>query len=148
MSRYIDMYERIEQQHRGGFIALTATIMISLSLLTIVTALSFHGFVNRFSILESELKLKSTYAAEACVEVAMLRIAQADHYHLTTFPISVRIDAANCEIIAVTPGTFPGEFTIEARAVSGGAVTNLQVEVYVSDAPDVEVISWREVPTL
>lgn len=141
----------------SGFIALMSVIIISAILLVLVFTLGVSSFFNRFDALDAENKRISLGLAEACVNVAMLKIAQNPNYG-TTPPLpaggecvsvgdtcSAAASKKVCKICTVTPvATFPK--TIETRAVYNGAYTNLSVAVDNSVPGNFTVNAWSELP--
>ncbi len=118
-----------------GFIALMSAIIISVILLLIVTNLSFTGFYGRSDILDSELKERSSALAEACVDTALLNLAQNVNY---IGDVIVELD--KCTIQSVAGG---GSIkTIKVKADYKNYITNLQV--LVDSTNDMAVVSWEE----
>ena len=139
-----------------GYIALIAAILISVSLLIMVAVVSFEGFYSRFTILESELKEQSDYLAEACVQTAILKISKDEQYYLASFPEIILVEANDptdpgddmtCEIVDVSHIGFgiPGDYNIEAKGVSGDAITNLCVTVEFSSNTSYTIEDWEEI---
>lgn len=133
-------------KNQSGFIALTSTIIIVLILVTITVIVSLSGFLGRFNILDKEFKEKSASLAEACVEVAIIRIIGSPSYSPTNecVPISDSCPSGSntCTIVSVesnTPTT--GQTFIKARAVFSEATTNLGVAI---DSTTYGIVSWQE----
>ena len=61
--------QRTKQPTNDGFIALITAILLSAALLILVVAVSLEGYFSRFTVLESEQKEISIYAAETCVQL-------------------------------------------------------------------------------
>lgn len=131
--------------NQGGYIALISAILISVSLLTLVIAVSSEGFYSRFNVLESEQKEISTYLAESCLQTAILEIAQDSNYNDDPIIIPVG-DDLECEIVSVDAGTFPSTRLVRTQGIIGDAYTNLEVEIGAS--PTYEIVSWIELPEL
>lgn len=127
----------------AGFAALMSAIIISLSLLVMVTAVSYRGFAARFTILESELKETSVFLAEACVQTALLKITRYVSYSGNE---TIPVGSLECRIGNIT-GPISAR-TIRASASFRGAHTNLVVVVDASRLPEVAIIAWEEVATL
>lgn len=125
------------QHHTEGFVALMSVVIISAILLVLVFTLGASSFFNRFDALDAENKRVSLGLAEACVNVGMLRIAQANYTSGT-----IVVDGSKtCKICLLTPGGL-----IQTRAVYNGAYTNLQVAI--NNIPgSYDVTSWIESPT-
>lgn len=122
-------------EDQKGYIALITAILISISLLILTMAVSFEGYFSRFTVLESDHKEKSMYLAEACVQTAILKLAQDSGY---TGGEMIPVGDDECRIV---PGT--GGNTILVQASSSEAYTNLEVEV----GSDSNIVRWEEVPT-
>ena len=133
----------INTTKEGGFIALITAILISISLLIIVIAVSFQGFAGRFAILESELKEESDFLAEACVQTARLKLLQDNSY---TGDETITVGNKTCRIVDVD-NTPLSNATIQVSASSSDAYTNLEVIVDASAPPTVFIKSWEEVPS-
>ena len=125
----------ISKNRDKGFIALITAIAISLILLVITVTLNQSGFLTRSTLLDSEYKERSSALAEACVDVALLKLVN-DPSYLGSETITIGSDS--CDI---RPITLP---TIETRAVFQQAATNLEVVI---DPSDLSVVSWNEVPS-
>jgi hypothetical protein len=127
-----------------GYIALISAILISVSLLTLVAAVSLEGYFSRFSILESEQKEMSAYLAESCFNTAVLKISQNAQY-VGGLPL-IKVGDAQCKIVSVSQGTvFASNRLIRTQGVVGDAYTNLQIEIDPSKLPQVDIVSWVEV---
>ena len=132
------MYGQTNQKNRG-FLALTTTMLVSAALIILVIAVGFEGFFARFSILESELKEESVYLAEACVEIAILKIAQDEDY---AGGETVPVGAASCDIDNVSGDIWAK--IIETTGVAGDAYTHLEAEVNMGNPTNPIINSWEE----
>ena len=131
-------YELGKKKNRNGFTALMATIIISVILFLIASTLSMTGFAGRLNILDSEYKERSVALSEACVDVALLKLAGDQTY---TGNVSVPVGLDTCNIQSIDPNINP--IIIKTKATFQKAVTNLEVKVSKSD---LSVVSWQEVP--
>lgn len=122
---------------QNGYIALTSAIIITILLLAITVSLGFSGFFTRFNILDSESKERSLALAEACIDKAMLNIAQNLLYN----PINetVAIESDQCKIVSVTASG--NQRTIKTQAVVNKSYTNLKIVI---NADTFSIISWEE----
>ena len=128
-----------------GFIALTSAIVIVLVLVTITVVVSISGFLGRFNILNVEFKEKSYGLAEACVEVAIIKLANDSLYSPPIGGECVPVEDSclpppgenTCTIVSVTGGA---NKTIRAKAVYRESHTNLEATVDSS----YKIIDWRE----
>ena len=127
----------------GGYIALISAIIISVLLLAITFTLSFTAFYSRFNVLDSEFKKVSSALAEACVNSAMLRIANDSSYTLSVedeLTFDPPANTKKCKIISVSSGLSK---TIKTQASYRKAYTDLQVQVTYTGT-DVVINSWTE----
>lgn len=124
---------------KSGYIALTSAIIVSILILAVILSLNFSAFFGRFNILASEYKENSLALAEACVEEALLKLAQNNSY---SGDEEIAIGDNACRIFPIVSGV---QKTIQTKAVFQNAVSNLKV---VLDPNDFSVISWEEIPTL
>lgn len=127
----------LKDKSNAGFIAIMSAAIISILLLTITVSLGLSGFFGRLNILDSESKERSSALAEACINTAILNLAQG-----STITGSVAVGGDNCNIISVQnniPST--GQTTIQAQAVINKAYTNLKIIV---DNNTFTAISWEE----
>lgn len=132
---------------RKGFVALITAIVLSVILMTVTVSLNQVGFLARSEVLDSEYKDRSSALAEACVDTALLKLANDPAYTVTT-PTSVTVGSDTCSIDSV--GTVGTQIAINTSAVfplpsitSQGAFTRLQIVV---NSSDLTVVSWNEVP--
>lgn len=123
----------LEKENQKGFVALITAIILSVILIVVTVTLNRSGFFARGAILEAEFKETSSALAEACVDVALLKLA-------TNTPIvpneEIEIGENKCSIIGVLGDT------IKTNAEYRGSVTNLQV---VFNPSDFSIDSWSEV---
>lgn len=135
------MYEQNRSKQKG-FVALMTALIVSVSLLILVLAVGFESYYTRFSIFESDLKEKSIYLAEACVQEAILELSKDSGF--SGGGSAKNLASGQCIIDAVTvSGT--NERLIEVTASSSEAFTHLEVEVDISSAPDISITRWQEV---
>ncbi len=130
-------------QTQSGYIALMSAIIISILLLAITVGLGFNGFFGRLNIVDSDSKERSSALAEACVDVAILKLVSDKDYVLT--PADQNIQIGNnpkniCSIMSLSPipRTFP--ITIQTQSNINKAFTNLEVIV----DNNFEITSWQE----
>jgi hypothetical protein len=122
----------------SGYIALMSAIIISIVLITVVSSVSVSGFFGRFNILDSEYKEISSGLAEACVEIAIIKLANDNSYvGGEVFPVG----AENCEIVSITLN--PPDYTVKTQGIYNNAYTNLEVKL--SNSGDFAITLWKEV---
>ncbi|MDD5068282.1 MAG: hypothetical protein PHS53_00910 [Candidatus Pacebacteria bacterium] len=121
-------------KQKQGFIALISTIVISVVLLLVVSTASLTGFYGRSDILDSELKERTNALAEACVDKAILYVADGSAH---TYPELVSVSTDKCYIDSISAGV------IKTHALYSSFRTNLQVTI---NTANFSVFSWEEVP--
>lgn len=120
-----------------------SAIIISAVLLMIALTGSFDGFMARSNVLDSELKDRSSAAADACADHAMLLIANDSTYTSTRAnPVILSTNNLDsCRVYVLDTG---GTKTIFVQATSSkAAVTNLLIGYNQTTA---QVTSWQETP--
>ena len=127
----------IFNRKQDGFIALLTAILLSLILIIITTTLNQTSFFTRSMLLDAEYKERSAALAEACVDIARLKIANDPTYPGNESSISIGSDI--CQIRPIISNT------IETRATSSESVTNLRVVI--SPYPNLSIVSWEEIPS-
>ncbi len=123
---------------KRGMLALMSAIILSVILLILATTLSFTGFYSRFNILESETKEQSSALADACIDIALLNLAQNASYPGN---LSYSVGEKTCFVGSVS--TTGGEVTFKTRGIFSNSYTNLKI---VLNETDLSVISVEEVP--
>ena len=122
----------------SGFAALMSSIIISVILLLVATNLSLTGFYARSNILDAEFKERSSALAEACADVAFIKLANdPDYTWAETIPV---LGSDVCTIQTINPALDP--ITIQTKAIFQNATTDLQIKI---DKDDLSVISWEEI---
>jgi hypothetical protein len=138
-----------------GFVALMSVIIISAILLGLTAAANTAGFFSRFSELDGEYKQASYALAGACVNTALLTLAQ--QYAYAPSNQQVMLGSDSCIIVGVTTVSAAASsktVTIQTRAAYKNTFTTLQVTAQVQNplvagtavAPDIIAVSWREIP--
>lgn len=128
---------------KGGYIALISIIVISVLLLTMGVVISFGGFFTRFTILENEYKEISTSLAEACADMAILKLIENWNYAGGEDQI---IDSNSCRIVSVQDIN-GSQKLIKTKAVYQNSHTNLEIAVE-KNGSKINIIFWREIPVL
>jgi hypothetical protein len=129
----------------AGFIALITAIILGVILMVVAISLSTTGYFTRGQVVDAEYKEHSRSLAEACVQIALLRLASnpaANHYLQTIGSdrciIGNPIPSATDYIIS-TLAAFPATTTS-----AFGAITYLQIKALKSN---LSIIEWKECPT-
>ena len=120
--------------NKSGYIALISTILLSVALITLVVTIGFSGFLTRFNILITEAKEVSVNLAEACINLAILKIVEDPAYPGNE---TINVGGSQCLIRPIQDsGT---NKIIESQAVYNEAYTNLQVFV---NSLSYDIVSW------
>ena len=136
--------------HERGFVALMSVILICAVLLMVVFTLYVSSFFARFDALDGEHKHESIELAEACVNAAILRVAQDSNYAPLPAGDCIGIkgvcgsaDQMICKICSVT---YAGKSaTTEVRAEVDGAYSNLKV-TFSTVSGRALISDWQEIP--
>ena len=130
----------IRNTSQSGFAVLMSTIILSAIMLAVVFSLNFSGFFTRFNLRDSENKERSLAMAEACAQVAVLKINQEPTTYAGNETLS--LSSNNCTIRPIptaSPIVYPR--VIQTTATDSGAVSNIVVDL----DSNLSVIRWREV---
>lgn len=130
---------------QSGFVALISVIIITILLVIISVSISTTSFFSRFNVADGEYKKRSSELAEACVDAALLKLAQDPSY---AGGESIAVGSDSCQVVSVS--STATQYTVKTKALfpqgtAYQAVTNLQVTV---DSSSFSIISWQELPTL
>ncbi|MDE1925471.1 MAG: hypothetical protein KGH79_04860 [Patescibacteria group bacterium] len=135
--------------HASGFVALISAILISAVLLALLVATNRSSFYARFDALDAEHLSAAQNLAGACVQEALLRLAQDYNYLPAPGGDAVSIGADSCMIASVS-STGASERVISFSAKQGDSYANEVVTAKVSDpsaaagGPNITVISSQE----
>lgn len=120
-----------------GFIALMSAIIISAVLLLVATAGSLTGFYGRSNVLDSELKDRSSAAADACADEAFLQVATNPGYAGTMLFTLNPLDSCRAQVSGLSPNKM-----VRIQATSSNmATTNLLISY---NPITYTVTSWQE----
>lgn len=109
----------------GGYIALMATIVISLVLLVMVVRAGFVGWSTRFMVLGTEAKEQANALAEGCADQALASLVTDTSYLGGSTSVT---PAGTCSTSAIDPlDLASGVVTIRTQAIVNNAYANLQV---------------------
>mgnify|MGYP001567158670 CR=1 FL=1 len=125
---------------KSGYIALTSAIIISVLILSIGLSLSFTGFFSRFNVLDSEYKEKGFALAKACVDKALLKLAQNISYSGNEY---IAVGNDQCLIFPVE--TLGNQKIVKTKAIFQNSVTNLKTIV---NSSDFSIVSEEEISSL
>ena len=114
-----------KDESKKGYIALMATIIISLILLVMIVEAGSSGWYARFNILGTEAKEQATALAEGCAEQAMAKLLTDPTY---TGNSTSTLANGNCHTFPIELNTpTPGLLTIKTQAKVRDSYTNLKV---------------------
>jgi len=121
-----------KKSRENGFVAIMATIIISLVLLASTLSVSRNSFYMRSNVLNREFKKTSFTLAESCVYKTLQKLSIDYFYIPTKGGEDILVGSDSCRIRKVVhsienTNTRIKSVTIEASAQSGGAHTNLIV---------------------
>lgn len=124
---------------RDGYIAITSAIIISIVLMAVVLATGATGFRSRANTLAASYKAESRYLAEACVDYALLELAENTAYAGNE---TVAVGEKTCAILPIESlAENPPKKQIRTNATVMNAKTSLKVKVISSD---LSLFSWEE----
>lgn len=126
------------KKSENGFVVLMSTIILSAVMLAVVFSLSTSGFFTRLNLLDSENKEASFALAEACGQIAVLKLHQNSSY---TGNETITVEREVCRILAKE--TSGSEIIIKTKSTIGGAVSNVIINL---DSITLAVNRWREAP--
>ncbi len=128
-----------QKNKNQGYIALMATIVISLVLLVMIVEEGSSGWYARFNILGTEAKEQASTLAEGCAEQAMANLLTNPSYTGntdTTSPIGT------CHVFPIQIDyPVPGLLTIKTQAVVNDSYANLDMAMNMND------IHFGSIPT-
>ncbi len=143
-----------------GYIALMATIIISIILLVMSVEQSSSGWSARFNILGTEAKEQANSLAEGCAEQATANLLTDPAFE---GGVTITTPIGTCNILPIKvnePG--PGLVTIYTQAIVRGSYTNLKIVLNMNDvhmgsipgAPstasptnlNLTIDTWNEIP--
>jgi hypothetical protein len=133
-------------ENEKGFIALMATIIISLILAVMALEESAAGFHARFNILGTEAKEQATALAEGCADQAAAHLITDPNYLGNS---TATLAAGTCHIFPIALNSpAPGLATVKTQAQVRGSYANLAITLNMSNLPlGVIIEEWEEVPT-
>jgi hypothetical protein len=114
--------------------------------LLFVSATNFESYYTRFAVLGSEAKEISAHLAEACVNTAILRLAQNQTYSVVPQGQHIPVGDRECMINSITSGVFPSERIIRVTGIHDTAHTHLEVEIDTGTLPTITIMKWEEKP--
>jgi hypothetical protein len=128
----------MKRNSEKGFIAIISAIIISGILMLVVASSGLSGIYSRSNTLDTELKERADAAADACVDEALLQLAQNSSY---TGGIMTTNSLDQCRIGKVTTSGSNYQFEVQATS-SNMAVTNLLIW---ADTGDLTIKRWLEI---
>ncbi|MEK7548911.1 MAG: hypothetical protein AAB496_00235 [Patescibacteria group bacterium] len=121
----------------NGYLAITSAIILSIIAMVLAVGLSFSSYFGLSDIQDANLKETSVALAEACVDKALLSLAQNINY---TGNEIIAVGSSTCSIL---PTEISSTYKIiKTGANFSGAVTNLKITA-VTSSP-FEILKWEE----
>ncbi len=132
-------------KNQSGYIAIISAIVISVMLIGLAFVSSFTGYFARFNILDTEFKKKSLGLAEACAEIALLKLAaNPTAFFSTADELNIDIGGETCDIVSKENNyPAPGQTTIKTRSVYQNSFSNIQL---IATTDNLSIISYEELP--
>jgi hypothetical protein len=111
--------------NNGGYIALMATIIISLVLLVMIVNEGFSGWMTRFSVLGTEAKEQANALAEGCADQALASLITDPSYLGNT---TSHTPGGDCKVFAISQADLDaGLVTLKTQASVRDAFANLEL---------------------
>lgn len=130
-----------------GFIALITALVLGVILMVVALTLSTTGYFARGQVLDAEYKEHSRSLAEACVDIALLKLAANPS---DSGLVTVTIGSDSCVIGAILKTgsiyTIPTHAVFPASASVSQAFTYLLIKVN-DIASNLSIAEWKECPT-
>ena len=145
----------------GGYVALMATIVISIMLLVMTVEGGALGWSARFNILGTEAKEQAHALAEGCADQALAAIVTDASYQGNATTVTA---GGTCRVFPIQFDTpTEGFVTVKTQAEIRNAFVNLKIVMSLNDihlgmpvangeapiAPpnfNIDTVSWREIP--
>lgn len=122
------------QTSRGGYIALTAAIILTLIVMTVALMFSNSNFLGRFDTLGLEQKDVSKESAQGCLEYARLKLKTGYYGGNET----INVGSSTCMVLTIQNSG--NNKIIDATSNEGGKVTNLELTVVSSTLSAVSLV--------
>jgi Tfp pilus assembly protein PilV len=118
-----------------GFAALVSVLIISAILTVITFEASTASYLARADLFDAENKTQSSAAARACVQAALLKLAQNSAYQPAPAGDTVSIENGQSCVIAGAAAS-GNDILVTTRASTHGAQTRLTVTVHPRQASE------------
>lgn len=125
---------------RGGYIAIMSSIILSLMLMLVSISLGSSSLFTRLNVVDFGNKQLSYFVARSCLNDALFKLADSASY---TGNETLIISSRTCILSTIT--TSGANKIIQAKAIIGGATTNLKLTV---NATSLSTVSLEELATL
>ena len=126
----------LSSSSRGGYVAVTAAIIIMAIMVVIVFVIGTSSFFSRDAISNTHFKEKSIALAEGCVQVAFFRIAENPTY---AGGETVTVDGDPCRIISVIASGTSKIITVSSTFQT--AHSNFRVSIHQGTF---SLVNWEE----
>jgi hypothetical protein len=140
------------KKKKGGYIALMATIIISLVLLVMTAEEGFSGWYARYAVLGTEAKEQANALAEGCGDQALALLITDLSYAGGDTTVTPAGECHTYPIAFDSPS--PGMVTIKTQAVVRDAYATIALTIDLADlspgaspGSPAPARSWEELPT-
>ncbi|MES2023882.1 MAG: hypothetical protein V4439_04315 [Patescibacteria group bacterium] len=117
------------KKNQQGFIALLATVIIGLTLLSMVAREGYAGWHARFNVLGTESKEQATALADGCIDEALLSLLGGFPYQAGT---TIASPIGDCKIFPIDTAT-SGYATLKAQSQVNDSYSNISVAINTND---------------
>lgn len=129
----------MKKNARGGYVAITAAILIVAMFVIVVFVVGKSSFLNRDNISDTHFKEKSIALAEGCFQVALFRLTEDATY---AGGETVPIDSDTCRIISVVASGTSKVITVSSTFQT--AHSNFRLTIHQGNF---SFINWEELPS-
>jgi hypothetical protein len=140
--------EKKQVNKKGGFVALTSTLLIMAILIFVVRGISLQIIDDSQIGFSSQQYLKAKYLSDACAEFALLQLANNPLYDSGSTQTD-GLGGGECEVVDINnPGSGDITIQVESNVDSGEYIYRTEIVVSTTTAtttPSVVVDSWEEV---
>ncbi|KKW15888.1 MAG: hypothetical protein UY56_C0025G0006 [Parcubacteria group bacterium GW2011_GWA1_50_14] len=126
------------KNERGGYVAITAAILIVAMFTIVMFVIGTSSFLSRDNISDTHFKEKSIALAEGCFQVALFRIAEDPTY---AGGETVPIDSDACRIISVVASGTSKIITVSSTFQAVHSNFRLTIQ-----QGNFSFINWEELP--
>lgn len=130
------MTTKTKTKNSSGYVALLSALIISAALALIIITLGLVSYLDRANIAATHYKEKSRALAEACVNVALLKLVANSSYAGNE---TITVASDTCKIVSVVPAG--ANAVISAQAQFQNDYTDYRVTAATGTA---SIVGWEE----